>query len=153
VARHFQRFYTLNELIMSNRKNKTDQENQKPVKKEEEEFPGYPEYPASEDIMSKHNRDKEVDLDINAVTGSFRRNSELPPEKKERLEKSDEQEETWRQDKVGDDLDVPGAELDDEEEAIGEEDEENNIYSIGGDRHEDLEEDNGEFLDLDEDKD
>lgn len=31
-----------------------------------------------------------------------------------------------------DDLDVPGASLDDSEEAIGEEDEENNEYSIGG---------------------
>lgn len=37
-------------------------------------------------------------------------------------------------------LDVPGAELDDENEAIGEEDEENNYYSLGGDNHEDLEE-------------
>jgi len=41
----------------------------------------------------------------------------------------------------GDDLDVPGAELDDEEEQIGSEDEENNSYSIGGDNHENLEED------------
>lgn len=32
-----------------------------------------------------------------------------------------------------DDLDVPGASLDDEEERIGEEDEENNEYSLGGD--------------------
>jgi len=39
------------------------------------------------------------------------------------------------------DLDVPGAELDDKEETIGEEDEENNYYSIGGDDHNDLEED------------
>jgi len=31
--------------------------------------------------------------------------------------------------------------LDDRDEAIGEEDEENNYYSLGGDRHEDLEED------------
>ncbi|MBA2407622.1 MAG: hypothetical protein H0V65_06475 [Chitinophagales bacterium] len=38
------------------------------------------------------------------------------------------------------DLDVPGAELDDDNEEIGEEDEENNPYSIGGDRHENLEE-------------
>jgi len=43
-------------------------------------------------------------------------------------------------DMSGDDLDVPGSELDDEEEMIGEEDEENNSYSIGGDRHDDLEE-------------
>ena len=42
----------------------------------------------------------------------------------------------------GDDLDIPGAELDDLKEATGEEDEENNYYSLGGDRHADLEEDN-----------
>ena len=40
-----------------------------------------------------------------------------------------------------DDLDVPGSDLDDNEEELGEEDEENNYYSIGGDRHENLEED------------
>jgi hypothetical protein len=39
------------------------------------------------------------------------------------------------------DLDIPGADLDDEEENLGEEDEENNYYSLGGDRHENLEED------------
>ena len=44
--------------------------------------------------------------------------------------------------KEGDDLDVPGSELDDADEAIGEEDEENNYYSVGGDNHQDLEEDN-----------
>jgi len=37
-------------------------------------------------------------------------------------------------------LDVPGGDLDDENEEIGEEDEENNYYSLGGDNHEDLEE-------------
>ncbi|HRO46981.1 hypothetical protein [Agriterribacter sp.] len=37
-------------------------------------------------------------------------------------------------------LDVPGSELDDENEAIREEDEENNYYSLGGDEHNDLEE-------------
>jgi len=41
---------------------------------------------------------------------------------------------------VGDDLDIPGAELDDANENVGEEDEENNYYSLGGDNHEDLEE-------------
>jgi hypothetical protein len=48
-----------------------------------------------------------------------------------------------------DDLDVPGADLDDNEEELGEEDEENNYYSLGGDRHENLEEDQS----LEEDKD
>ena len=39
-------------------------------------------------------------------------------------------------------LDVPGSELDDDNESIGEEDEENNYYSLGGDNKEGLEEDN-----------
>lgn len=43
----------------------------------------------------------------------------------------------WPVDMVGSDLDVPGAELDDNSEEIGSEDEENNNYSLGGDRHED----------------
>jgi len=43
--------------------------------------------------------------------------------------------------KSGDDLDIPGSELDDADEVVGEEDEENNYYSLGGDNHEDLEED------------
>jgi hypothetical protein len=38
-------------------------------------------------------------------------------------------EKSIRQDRSGSDLDVPGTELDDEEELSGEEDEENNIYS------------------------
>ena len=37
-------------------------------------------------------------------------------------------------------LDVPGAELDDAEEVTGGEDEENNYYSLGGDDHNDLDE-------------
>ena len=41
-------------------------------------------------------------------------------------------------------LDVPGSELDDANEEIGEEDEENNYYSLGGDDHNDLEEDKEE---------
>ena len=43
---------------------------------------------------------------------------------------------------VGANLDIPGVELDDSDETIGEEDEENNYYSLGGDNHNDLEEDN-----------
>lgn len=43
-----------------------------------------------------------------------------------------------------DDLDVPGSELDDDMEINGNEDEENNYYSLGGDDHNDLEEDKGE---------
>ena len=42
--------------------------------------------------------------------------------------------------KMPEGLDVPGAELDDKDEEIGEEDEENNYYSLGGDDHNDLDE-------------
>ena len=42
------------------------------------------------------------------------------------------------------DLDIPGSELDDADEKNGEEDEENNFYSLGGENHLDLEEDHGE---------
>ena len=43
----------------------------------------------------------------------------------------------WPVDMTGKDLDIPGTELDDSGEMIGAEDEENNSYSLGGDRHED----------------
>ena len=43
----------------------------------------------------------------------------------------------------GGDLDIPGTDLDDKDEATGNEDEENNHYSIGGDNHSNLEENNG----------
>jgi hypothetical protein len=43
---------------------------------------------------------------------------------------------------AGEDMDVPGAEMDDASERIGSEDEENNPYSIGGDAHDKLEETN-----------
>ena len=36
-------------------------------------------------------------------------------------------------------LDVPGSELDNEQQKIGSEDEENNYWSLGGDNHENLE--------------
>ncbi len=123
---------------------------QKGKKKKGEEFPGYPVYPSSEDIMSGGNRENEVDLDMDDITRSFRHNSELPSKKSKSPSKSDEQEETWKQDKVGDDLDVPGSDLDDDEERVGSEDEENNVYSIGGDRHEDLEETNDDLIEDDD---
>jgi len=51
--------------------------------------------------------------------------------------------EDYEEDELGSDLDVPGSELDDQQESIGSEDEENNFYSIGGDNHNDLEEEHG----------
>jgi len=42
------------------------------------------------------------------------------------------------EDVSGEDLDVPGEENDDPMEDIGEEDEENNEYSLGGDNHDNI---------------
>lgn len=44
-------------------------------------------------------------------------------------------ESSFKNNVTGTGLDVPGAENDDANEAIGEEDEENNEYSLGGDKH------------------
>ena len=45
---------------------------------------------------------------------------------------------SFKNDTAGTDLDVPGTEQDDADEEIGEEDEENNDYSLGGDNHDDI---------------
>jgi hypothetical protein len=131
----------------------------------EEEFPAYPHYSASDDI---YNQDvKELELNEEGVTQAEQKTPQalnVPLEEKEEDEKSeadvtaedlqilddnlnadegDDDQLRFRETPVhmtAEDLDVPGAELDDAEENIGEEDEENNPYSIGGDRHEDLEE-------------
>jgi cobalamin biosynthesis protein CobT len=57
---------------------------------------------------------------------------------------TDFNEKDFEDDKSGADLDIPGSELDDAQEKIGSEDEENNHYSIGGDNHNDLEENTGD---------
>ncbi|HEU4552496.1 MAG TPA: hypothetical protein VFS25_06670 [Chitinophaga sp.] len=95
--------------------------------KREKTFPGYPTYPASEDIM---NQGKQEDLDVENITRNVQLNNELKKRKKEDEEPDEERK-----------LDIPGAELDNDGENIGEEDEENNFYSLGGDRHENLEDD------------
>ena len=101
-------------------------------KEQEEKFPGYPPYPASEDIYRTDEKAGEID-----------------PEDPAKLKTPvDETEETGELLLSGDDLDVPGSELDDSNEAIGNEDEENNYYSLGGDNHDDLEEDRIEYPQL-----
>jgi hypothetical protein len=52
-------------------------------------------------------------------------------------------EKEFNDDVSGRDLDIPGSELDDEQENAVSEDEENNYYSIGGDDHNNLDEDKG----------
>ena len=96
-----------------------------------ENFPGYPKYPASEDVYAQLKEESEID-----------------PENPSRMKDSTENvgewnEKSFEEDLVGDDLDVPGSEMDDDQENNGMEDEENNYYSLGGDNHEDLEENRG----------
>jgi hypothetical protein len=93
---------------------------------------GYPAYPASEDIYRKYEEEKDINpediskiKEANDITGS-------------------NNEKDFNDDESGNDLDIPGTEMDDNQEAIGSEDEENNYYSLGGDNHNDLEEDNGD---------
>ncbi|MFY7860908.1 MAG: hypothetical protein ACOVP5_01680 [Chitinophagales bacterium] len=92
------------------------------------DYPGYPIYPASEDIYSKNKKEMEL-------------NPENPLEHKNPNHKPGSMnEKEFEDDMSGDDLDVPGSELDDQMEEIGSEDEENNYYSLGGDNHNDLDE-------------
>lgn len=93
------------------------------------QFPDALSYPAAEDIYVKGK--KESELDPEDVSKKKIQN--------EQLHASNEKE--FSDDLTGEDLDVPGSELDDPQELVGDEDEENNYYSIGGDDHDDLDED------------
>jgi len=91
-------------------------------------------YPPSEDIYNKLHKES----DINPEDISKKK---IPVETNN---VTDFNEKDFEDDKSGADLDIPGSELDDAQEKIGSEDEENNHYSIGGDNHNDLEENTGD---------
>lgn len=122
----------------------------------DKDFPGYPHYPAKEDITQPSNNNGEVhidagktdkqdtslDGDLDIVMGT---EADVTPEEQEllastegynRVDGRDDDDELLNED----DLDIPGADADDANEAIGEEDEENNYYSLGD--TEDVEEPN-----------
>lgn len=155
-------------------------------KEDDEELPGYPHYPAKEDIMNPENGMQKADVDEEDLSSR----TSIPAGKKSKVSTTNAENKTGmteedldedelaeeapgesditrddlialgsdainpesgsddeplrnrRQpvDMAAEDLDIPGSELDDANEDIGEEDEENNSYSIGGDRHDDLEE-------------
>jgi len=137
---------------------------------QDDEFPGYPHYPANEDITNQMER-VPVNVENLAPSGSganpVKKSESQTPSSQEAVE--DEVKivpgtdaDVTREDLrllnategayadtsqsntvTGEDLDVPGADEDDPNEDIGEEDEENNYYSLGGDNHENLEEDRG----------
>lgn len=91
--------------------------------REDKEYPGYPPYPAKEDIYKKDEEEQNIDP---ANPGKDKVSAPSNPNVSNERELDDAGE-------MGDDLDVPGAELDDANEKIGEEDEENNYYSLGED--------------------
>jgi len=148
----------------------------------DQDFPGYPHYPAREDIMDKRTDSHRVDEDVenlpnsNNKTGVGQRFSatnnnterardamtpqpglgdddlDLKPGTEGDVNDDDLAALNSTDNEIGTpqnvtnedlntDLDIPGSELDDANEEIGEEDEENNYYSLGGDQHENLEED------------
>ena len=75
-------------------------------------------YPSNEDI---YNQEEQLeDIDPEGISG-------------ERTINPENNTNEWKQnsDKLGNDLDIPGSELDDQQEEIGSEDEENNFYSEG----------------------
>jgi hypothetical protein len=89
---------------------------------------GYPTHPKEEDIYRAFQKDETIDV----TNSQWKRRKETDPDNAIRSTVPVDDE------FMGTDLDVPGAELDDEAEEIGSEDEENNYYSLGGDK--DLEE-------------
>ena len=102
-------------------------------------YPGYPAYPAGDDIYSRFKKDELIDPEEAAEMQDSMDKAKVYT----RNEKDfDDDVSGYRS--VGDNLDVLGSELDNQQENIGSEDEENNYYSLGGDNHNDLEEDRGE---------
>ncbi len=109
---------------------KNSDESQKAKDQNLNDKDGYPKYPESEDIYNKFEKEADIDpenTDNNKPIIKIDNNHNW-------------NEKNFNQDKSGSDLDIPGAELDDDQENIGSEDEENNGYSIGGDNHNNLDE-------------
>ena len=105
-------------------------DNKKAERQEDKSFPGYPIYPADEDIMSQKSGFKK---NPKAGDGTEPKSSEDDLNPNPGGDDDELRERVWEVDMAGYDLDVPGADLDDDEEAIGEEDEENNLYSTTDD--------------------
>jgi len=153
----------------------------------DQDFPGYPHYPAKDDILNPGNNTGRVEIDVenltrsNTISPDHVENIEGAPELKEDFTQVAEEEDEdleivagteadvtaedlallgprdgdmdldedeelrlrgWEP-RTGKDLDVPDAELEgSESEAMGQEDEENSYYSLGGDEMENLRENN-----------
>jgi hypothetical protein len=134
---------------------KTSASKKSKPKEENEDLPGYPYYPSSEDIMNSPEEKLGLDIenpeaplvlnenetpsaadDPDFVPGN---NADVTKDEQEELgsdelamdmgDDEDLKQRIFPVDMEGNDLVVPGSELDDEQEEIGSEDEENNFYS------------------------
>lgn len=93
---------------------------------------GYPLYPPNQDIYQQGKEEQDIDPE------------DISKKKTVNEDAGGMNEKDFVNDPFGNDLDVPGSELDDQQEKVGSEDEENNYYSLGVDDHNDLEEDRGD---------
>lgn len=91
---------------------------------------GYPASPAGEDIYNNYQEETDINPEDISKSKDLNEVDTIDPNN----------EKNFTTDIPGSDLDVPGSELDDEMEKIGSEDEENNYYSLGGDGHNYLDE-------------
>jgi hypothetical protein len=91
---------------------------------------GYPAYPSGDDIYHKFHKEKDIGPEVISKNKAINKDDEFKAFYDKYL--LDEM--------CGNYLDAPGAELDDEQENIRNEDEENNYYSLGGDDHNDPDE-------------
>lgn len=129
-TKNFKEYYNSLEVLLSEYA-KAHLKKEVNIKPENSQFEGYPIYPPSQDI---YNHDKE-EQDINP--------EDISKNKSPNENESGNNEKSFKNHMSGDDLDIPGSELDDEQEDNGSEDEENNYYSLGGDNHNNLDEDKG----------
>ena len=113
---------------MINKIKNTNFEGKKPAKEVDINDKGYPLYPPSEDVYNQLTEEMDIDPENVLEIKPRNKNNNIHPRNEEDL--------------MSNGLDVPNAEADDAQEAIGSEDEENNYYSIGGDNHDNLRENN-----------
>ena len=118
---------------MKQKDNNANLSNKQAKNDEIKNLSGYPFYPTDEDIYSKWKEEKNINPE------DISKNKE--PIKNEKLGAKNEKD--FKDDVSGSDLDVPGSEPDEQQENSGSEDEENNYYSLGGDGHNNLDEDKG----------
>lgn len=116
---------------MKEKTSKADPKSLKEINPEKDNPEGYPLYPETEDIYGKCRKERGINPDDPSGI----------KKPVDNIKNGTNNEKDFTDDLSGSDLDIPGSELDDELELIGSEDEENNYYSLGGDEHNDLEED------------